>query len=113
MGVLDTGETLVEPLEGVSEALVINTQSMEHGRIEVADVHGVFENIVAEVIGLTVGRASFDTATGEPHAEAAAVVIPAASERALAVGSTSKLASPDDEGIIEHASLLEIGHECG
>lgn len=28
-------------------------------------------------------------------------------------GGTAKFAAPDDEGVFEHASLLEVAHECG
>ena len=41
MRVLDSGEALIEALERESEAFVINAKAMEHGGVEVADVHGV------------------------------------------------------------------------
>lgn len=98
--VLDSGEALIETLERESEAFVINAKAMEHGGIKIADVRGVLNDVVAEVIGLAVGRASFNTATGHPHTKAAAVVVPATSEGSLTVGGAAKLATPDNEGIV-------------
>jgi hypothetical protein len=73
--VLDSGEALVEALERESEAFVINAKAMEHGGIKITDVRGVLNDVVAEVIGLAVGRPAFDASTRHPHAEAAAVVV--------------------------------------
>ena len=100
MRVLDSGEALIEALERESEAFVINAKAMEHGGIKIADVRGVLNDVVAEVIGLAVGRASFNTATGHAHTKAAAVVVPATSEGSLTVGGTAKFTAPDNEGIV-------------
>ena len=76
-------------------------------------MHGILDDVVGEVIGLTVGDASLDTAAGQPHAEAAAMVVTPAAKGPLAVGSTAKLTTPDDQGVIEHAALFEISHQSG
>jgi hypothetical protein len=83
--------------------------------VEVADVEWVFDDVVAEVVGLAVDlRRLWSAATGHPHAEAAWVVIATVvffGEAALAVDGATEFAAPDDEGVIEHAALLEIFDE--
>ena len=66
-------------------------------------------DVVAVVVGLAVGDAGFDPATGHPDGEAARVVVAPVvfiGELALAVGGASELAAPDDEGLVEHAPAL-------
>ena len=54
---LDAGQALVEPLVAISEPAMVEPQKLEHGGVEVADVDGVFDDVVGEVVGLAVDRA--------------------------------------------------------
>jgi len=101
MGMLHAGEALVKALETVGEAFVVDAEAVEEGGIEVADVDGLVGDVVAKVVGFAVGGATFYTATGQPHAEAAAMVVAAIAEFALTVGSTAEFTSPDDESVFE------------
>ena len=105
------GEAVVPSLEEVSELLVVDPELEKDRRMEVVHVHRVLRDVVAEVVGAAVGHAGLDAAAGHPEGEATRVVIAAinvAGQLALAVGSASKFSSPDNEGIIKHASLLEV-----
>ena len=46
----DVGEAEVAALEFVDEFLVIDAHEMEHGGVEVVDVHGTIEDVVSELI---------------------------------------------------------------
>ena len=46
-GGLDAGEFHVEALEGVGEAVAVQTQLMQHGGVQVADVNHVLDGTVA------------------------------------------------------------------
>lgn len=65
--VLHAGEALVEALEFKGELGVVDTETVKDGCIEVADVDGVFENVVAVIIGFSVLEAAFDASSGHPH----------------------------------------------
>ena len=115
-GGVDTGELLVEAEEGESEAVVVDAQLMKNSGVEVADGDFVFDDVVGVFVRLAVGDAAFDAATGHPGGEAAGVVIASvlvALKFALAVGGAAEFAGEDDEGVIEHAALFEIGEEAG
>ena len=45
-GRLDAGQALVEPLVAVSEPPMVEPQELQHGGVEVADVHGVLDDVV-------------------------------------------------------------------
>jgi hypothetical protein len=72
---LDAGQLAVEALEAVGEALVVEAEQVQHRGVEVADVHGILDDVVGEVVGLAVDRPAFHAAAGHPHREAARVVI--------------------------------------
>lgn len=118
LGGFDAGEFLVETLKGNREAVVIEADELEKGGVEVAEVDGISGCEVAHVIGLAVGGAGFDPCASHPDGEGVRVVV--ASEEghfcAVAVllhGSAAEFAAPDDEGVIHHASLFEIGEKGG
>lgn len=60
------GEFLVKALEGEGETVVIDTELVENGGVEVADAHFVLHDVVGVFIGFTVGDSTFDSATGHP-----------------------------------------------
>ena len=57
VGRLDAGQPLVEALVAVGEPLVVEAQQVQHGGVEVADVDGVLDDVVGELVGLAVDRA--------------------------------------------------------
>src|SRR5688572_7379294 len=51
----DAGQLEIEPLVLVGEPLVVDAELVEHRGVQVADVDGVFDRVVAHVIGRAVG----------------------------------------------------------
>jgi len=56
-------------LEFVGQAFVVDAEWVQHGRLEVVDVDGVFGGVVGEVVGLAEGEVAFDAAAGHPDRE--------------------------------------------
>ncbi len=83
----------------------------------VADVDGVLDDVVAEVVGHAVDQAGFDAAAGEPHAAGIRVVVAAAGAAEGGVAfdhrGAAEFAAPGDQGLIEQAAALEVGDQCG
>src|SRR4051794_22774484 len=97
-GRLDAGQALVEALVPHREALVVEAEQLEDGGVEVADVDGVLDDVVAEVVRLAVDRAALDAAAGHPHGEAARVMVAAVvglRQPALRVDRPAELSAPD------------------
>ncbi len=90
---------MVEALEAEGEAIVIHAEAFEDGGIEVADVNGVFNDVVGVVVGGAVADARFDSATRNPHAETATMVVAACAELPLAINGASKFTAPDNKGV--------------
>ena len=84
---------------------------MEHGRVEIANVDGVFGDVEGEIVGFAIGLTALDATARHPHRETTRVVIPAVvfpRKTALAVDGAAEFATPDNKGVVEHTALLEI-----
>src|SRR3954467_5546595 len=50
----NAGEADVEAAEGEREALVVDAEAVQHGGMQVAEVDGIFGDVVAEIVGAAV-----------------------------------------------------------
>jgi hypothetical protein len=94
---------------------VVDAQAVEQGGVQVVDVDGVFDDVVAEVVDGAVGQADPDAA-GQPDGEAARVVVAAVVLRGqggLAEYGPTELAAPDEEGVVQQPAALSVGDEGG
>src|SRR5262249_24498397 len=84
------------------------------GGVEVVDVDGVLNDVVAVVVGLAVDDARLDAAAGQPEGEAAAVVVAAVvvpGQPTLAVDGAAELAAPDHQRVVEQPAPLHVHHQ--
>ena len=54
---------------------MVYTEGVEDGGVEIVDVDGVADNVVAELVGFTVYDAAFHSTAGHPDGEATWMVI--------------------------------------
>jgi hypothetical protein len=94
-----------------AEHVVVNAEDVEHRGVEITHVHDIFNGEVAEIIGLAMTDSSANTPSSKPHAEGLDVVIAPHAPLALIHRRAAKLATPDDERVVEHAAALEVREE--
>ena len=87
---------------------MLDAHEGEHRGVEVVDVDDVLDGAVTELVRGPVDGAGFDATAGEEDAEAEDVVVAAA---ALAHRGAAEFAAPQQEGVFQHAALLEVGDE--
>src|SRR5262249_42673494 len=112
----DVGQPEVSSLEFVRQLGVLDSQTMQDSRLQVVNVYRIFENVVAIIVGLADGEAALNPTTGHPNRKTARVMVASivcAGELALAVHGSAELAGPNDQGIIQHAALLQIENQTG
>ena len=110
------GQAVVSALEAERQAGVIEAQAIEQRGIEIMDVNRIASDVEAVIVGLAKSLSAANAAAGEPHCEAAAMMITAVglgSQLPLAVNRTAELASPDDQRLVEQSALLQISYERG
>ena len=77
MRFFDAGGSGIQAIVCKGEAIVIDAQLVQDGRVDVAHMNRIFYDIVAEVIGLAVNYTFLDSATCHPHGETTRMMIPA------------------------------------
>ena len=80
--------------------------------MQIANVHGILGDIVGEIVRLAVGDTGLYATAGQPHAEAAGMVIATVVlgfQGALRVDGAAKFSAPNDEGVIQHSTAFEVG----
>jgi hypothetical protein len=107
---LDVGQPHVAPGMAIGQALVIEAEQVQNRGVQVVDVHGVFNGLIAQFVGLPIGDAQLHSATGQPDAESLVVISPIG---VLPVGRATKLASPDHQRIIQQAQRSQVGQQAG
>src|SRR5688572_29743413 len=92
---LHTREPLLEALEFVGEAGVVETQEVQNRGVQVPDVNAIARDVEAELVALAERHARLDAAAGEPHGEGVGMVIAAVIAFALDHRRSAELAAPD------------------
>ena len=110
---MHVGKAAVDAVFAEGEFFVIEAELVEDGGVDVVDLGGVFAvgGFVAPLVAFAVGDAAFDAAAGEPVGEDVLVVV--ATFAALGRGHAAEFGGPEDEGVVEHAALLEILDQSG
>jgi hypothetical protein len=108
------GEPLITAAVAEGETLVVDAHLMEQRGMDVVDAHGIAGDGVAEVVGLAKGHAAFEAATDHENAVAIYMMVTACGATDLRrVRCAAHLTSPQHDGFIEQASLIEIDDERG
>ena len=90
---------------------------MQHRCVEIVDAGALLHRLEAKLIGRTQNRAAFHSAARQPHAETVMIVI--ASELGFTRISelhgrgASKLSAPQNQRVLKHPALLQIGDQRG
>src|SRR6185436_13197063 len=84
----------------------VQSELVEHRRVEVGDVVAVLRRVEADLVRRAVHDAALHAAAREPRAEAERMVVPAVA--ALSAGRPSELRAPDDEGVVEQPAALQV-----
>src|SRR5204863_10163034 len=93
----NVGQTIMAPLEFEGQLHVVHAQAMEDGSVQIVHVDRVLDDVIAEVVGFSVGHPSFNATSGEPDGEAARMMVAAVvvlGERALRINCTPEFAAP-------------------
>ena len=110
-GRFHAGQALVQPLVPDGETAVVNTHAVKDRCVEFIEMHRVFRDVIAEVIGFPVGHPRPNPTTSYPHAEITWVVISSVvipRQFSLAVGGPPEFPTENHESVLEHPSFLEV-----
>ena len=95
-------ELLVEAAVGISEAVMVKSELVQHRRVEVTDVMRILGDVPTEVVGFANDAAALDARASHPDGETTAMVVPAGgggTQRTLRENGAPELTAPDDKRI--------------
>ena len=59
-------QTVVATLKTMCQSLMVDSHTVQDGGMEIVNMNRVFNDVVAVIIGLSVGQTTLDTTTGHP-----------------------------------------------
>lgn len=96
---MDVGEAEVASAVMEGELLVIESEQMEDGRVEIMHMNAIVDGFISKIVGGAVSHSAFDAAPGQPHGEAEAVMVSALG--AFGGGGAPEFSAPNDQSILE------------
>src|SRR4051812_17782105 len=92
---------------------MVDAKAMQDRRVQIVDMDGVANDVIAEIVGFPPYDSRFDAAAGEPDGKATAMMVAAVVglQGALSVNGAPKLAGPNDERVLQHAAPFEVENE--
>src|SRR5438132_5191530 len=91
----DVRQAVIAAAVAIGQLGVVDAHQMQNGRVQVVDMHAIFDSVPAVVVGVAVGHAALDAATGQPYGEAEGVMLAAVG--AFRRGRAAELTAPDDQ----------------
>ena len=95
---------------------MVDAHEVQNGRLDVVDVHRVFDDVEPVVVRFAVHVSTSDSAAGHPQREGSPMMVPPIIVRlwlTLCVRRAPEFAAPDDERIFQQAPLLQVPHQGG
>ena len=80
---------------------------MHHRGVNVRDIMPVLNRVEAQFIGRAVNHSALDSGSGHPGREAVRVMVAPAAET-FDARRAAELGSPNDDGFVQQAALLQI-----
>ena len=100
----DISQSKTSTLVFKGKTLVVNSEQMQNRGMQIMNMHRVFRDIVAVLVGPTVAESRLNSTSSHPNRKATRVVISAKvilRQLALAVIGPSELAAPDNQRILQ------------
>ena len=109
----DIGEAEVTALMPIGELFVIESEAVEEGGMQVVYVNLIFNDVHAQIVRSACGRAWLDASSREPHRECIGVMVTSegalfSRHEGLSERRASELTAPNNKGIFQQSSLLEV-----
>ena len=108
-------ESFVQPVPLVHKIPVIHSQQVKQRGVEIMDAYPILRCLMADLIGITVNDPTFHATASHPKAETVGTMVASsgcASITDLRKRHSSKLASPDDQCVVEETALLKVLQQC-
>ena len=109
---MHVGQPMISPPVTEGEKLVVDSQLVQDGRVNVVDVERIRGHGISELVRFTIGDAPLETAASQTDRVATHVVVtPAGFGDLWRMWSATHFARPEDDRLFQQASLFKIDNE--
>ena len=104
---VDIREPKIAPRMSVGQALVVEPEQVQHGSVQIVDVHAIADRLEAKVVSRAMDISTLGPTPGQPHRETVVIVVaPRGGSHLLALREFNRrrppeLAAPDHERVIQ------------
>ena len=102
----DVGQAVVAAGIAECQFLMVDAHQVQKRRVQVVNMHFVFDRVPAELVGGAVHHAAADAAAGQPHREAEGVML--AAIVAFRGRRATEFATPNDQRVIEQPAGFQV-----
>jgi hypothetical protein len=109
---VNIGQAEISPAVAVNEFGVIESEQMEHRRVEVVQMDNAVDRLVAKLVGGTVSQSASRSATGQPSCVAFGVVVSPFgffTVENLGLRRSAEFSRPQHKRVFEQSALSEVG----
>src|SRR5262245_61403853 len=78
---------------------------MEDSCVKIMEMHSILDSVVSKFVSCSIDHTGFHTAAGHPHCITIGIVITSIAFRHR---RPTKFGSPENQGILQHASGLQV-----
>src|SRR5262245_49011062 len=104
------GEAKMSSLEFIREPFVVDAEQMKKGRLKIMNMDGIDHHVHCQVVRFSIAKPRFDPSSSHPNGEGIRMMVSAPALPVLQIAldkrGSSKLAAPDDQGIVQQAALF-------
>jgi len=104
---VDIGQAEITPGIAIGQSLVIESQQVKQGGVEIVHVDFVLDRFVPKLIGGTVGETGLQAIASQPGRKSSCIVI-ASGAIILSVGRATEFTAEPDDGILQQSPLLQV-----
>ena len=93
---------------------MVDAQQMHERCLKVVDVNWILDDVVTEIVGLAVTDSRLDASASHPDRKTLGMMIATVvrlGQFTLRVIRTAEFATPNDQRVVQHASLLQIQNQ--
>src|SRR6185437_12017825 len=93
------GQAHIAAAEPNGQALMVDAEQVQHGRMQIVNRYFVFDGFVTILIGRAISHPAFGSASSHPNRKSKWVMV--APIGTLRKRSASEFARPNDQGVLE------------
>ena len=110
---MDIGQPTIDAIVVKGQPLMVDAEEVKDGGVEIRDCDLVLSHEVSDFVATAMMVSGTDTGPGEETGEGTGMMVASRGIDALGRRAPAEFGGPDEEGVLQHAPLLEVVDQGG